>query len=200
MQGFEPRIPRGQANAVLVDKDVTSPHSPLPFNPHVRLYTKNVVKLLKSPHSIQFVLRFDPVTDSEIHVRTPRTRTEGPAGRDRCGLGLGRNGSGSTAVSTRGKGIDQYVLAINIASVISRNCDFWSNIGISLNVMRISRNRLMTISELLRFELRWATLLCSGITPDSPNFFGISEFRFTVFILGAFHWSSGEGLKLEVET
>jgi len=71
MQGFEPRIPRGQANTVSVNKDVTSPaHSPLPSDPRVRLYTKNVVKLLKTPYSIQFVLRFDPATDSEIHVRT----------------------------------------------------------------------------------------------------------------------------------
>jgi len=42
-------------------KDVTSPaHSPPPSNQRVRAYTKSVVKLLKTPHSIQFVPRFDP--------------------------------------------------------------------------------------------------------------------------------------------
>jgi len=70
-------------------------------------------------------------------------------------------------VSARGKGIDQCVsnlLPMNIASAISRHSDVGSNIEIFLNVLRISRNQLMTKSELLRFKLLRASLLCSGIT------------------------------------
>ena len=72
-------------------------------------------------------------------------------------------------MSARGKGIDQYVPSLppmNIASAISKKSDVRSNIGISSNVLRIFRNQLMTRSELLRFQLLKASLLCSAITPN----------------------------------
>jgi len=61
------------------------------------------------------------------------------------------------------EGLDQHV-PNNISSGISRHSDVGSNIGISSNVLRISRNQLMTESSLLRFELLKALLLCTGIT------------------------------------
>jgi len=62
MQGFEHRIPRGQAEHCIGHvKDVTSPAQALLPPTHVlRIYTNNVVKLLKTRHSIQYVLHFDP--------------------------------------------------------------------------------------------------------------------------------------------
>jgi len=61
------------------------------------------------------------------------------------------------------------LLPMNIASAISRNSDVGSNIGISLNVLRIYRTQLMTKSELIRFELLRHPLLCSGITPKEAS-------------------------------
>jgi len=93
--------------------------------------------------------------------RESNAQTEGPAGRDRYGLGFREEWFKIDCSVCSREGIDQYVpslLPMNNASAISRNSDFGSNIGISSNVLRISRNQLMI--ELLR-----APLLCSGITP-----------------------------------
>jgi len=69
-------------------RQITALHPPT----HVfRLFTKNIVKLLKTLHSIQFVLHFDPAWQIPTYTCAPRGRhaqTEGPAGRDRYGLGF----------------------------------------------------------------------------------------------------------------
>jgi len=96
------------------------------------------------------------MTESEIHVRAPRTpRPEGRPCQPRpFWFRFREDCSRSTAVSTWGKGVDQYVpnlLHMNIILAISRNSDmlfenlkFYSNLVqtlLDLEVARISRAR-----------------------------------------------------------
>jgi len=59
----------------------------------LRRYTKAIIKLLYTVHSIQFVLQIHPLWQNQKYTCVPcgrHARREGPAGRDRHGLGLGR--------------------------------------------------------------------------------------------------------------
>ena len=116
------------------------------------------------------------MTESEIHVRAPRTpRTEGRPCRLRpLWFKYREDGSRSTAVSARGKEVDQYesnLLHMNIILAISTNFDmsfenfkFYLNLVqnlLDLEIAKISRARnsrnwpyprRSTLSESLKFE------------------------------------------------
>jgi len=80
------------------------------------------------------------MTESEIHVRAPRTpRTEGRPCRP-LWFRFREDGSRSNAVSARGKRVDQYVpnlLHMNILLALSRNSDMlFENLKLYLNLVQ----------------------------------------------------------------
>ena len=76
----------------------------LPPTHGLRRYIKDVVKPLKTSHSIQFVLHFDPEWHIPKYTCAAHRRKELHAETVMV-QGLGRIGSRSTTVSARGKGL-----------------------------------------------------------------------------------------------
>jgi hypothetical protein len=139
------------------------------------------------------------MTESEIHVRAPSTtRTEGRPCRPRpLWFRFREDGSRSTAVSARGKGVDQYVpnlLHMNILLALSRNSDMlFENLKFYLNLVQ----NLLDL-EIARIS-RWEFLAsrCTGSRPTAKFLISVLCRTLQVSIVHFFvcwlHWFMWHG-------